>query len=84
MSTEAMNDISRELFSSSDTGKDPSEKAQPERFRHGFVLEMMEELRDWYIIMSNREIGYGRYDIMLEPRETGMDVFVIEFKAEKC
>ncbi|MDE6925058.1 MAG: ATP-binding protein [Acetatifactor sp.] len=81
-----MNDISCELFSSFDTGRKPSEKAQPERFYHGFVLGMMVELQDRYVITSNRESGYGRYDIMLEPREKGMDAkgmdaFVIEFKA---
>ena len=75
-----MNDISCELFSSFDTGNAPSEKAQPERFYHGFVLGMMVELRDRYVITSNKESGYGRYDIMLEPRDKDMDAFVIEFK----
>lgn len=75
-----MNDISCELFSSFDTGNTPSEKAQPERFYHGFVLGMMVELRDRYVITSNKESGYGRYDIMLEPRDKDMDAFVIEFK----
>ena len=86
-----MNDISCELFSSFDTGRDSSERAQPERFYHGFVPGMMVELQDRYVITSNRESGYGRYDIMLEPREKsmdakgmdakGMDAFVIEFKS---
>ena len=64
-----MNDISDELFSSFDTGKNPSGKTQPERFYHGFVLGLMVELRDRYYISSNKESGFGRYDIMLEPRE---------------
>ncbi|MCM1542004.1 MAG: ATP-binding protein [Blautia sp.] len=80
-----MNDISCEVFSSFDTAGDPSGKAQPEKFYHGFVLGMMVELRDRYVITSNRESGYGRYDIMLEPRQNGMDAegtdaFVLEFK----
>ena len=76
---ETMNDISCELFSSFDTGKIPSGKVQPEKFYHGFVLGMMVELRDRYVITSNKESGYGRYDIMLEPRgdskeNQGMDI----------
>ncbi len=77
---EYMNDISSELFSSFDTGKDPSGKAQPERFYHGFVLGLMVELQDRYTISSNKESGFGRYDIMLEPKEKGADAFIIEFK----
>ncbi len=75
-----MNDISDELFSSFDTGKNPSGKTQPERFYHGFVLGLMVELRDRYYISSNKESGFGRYDIMLEPRDKNMDAFIIEFK----
>ena len=77
---EYMNEISDELFSSFDTGKKPSGKAQPERFYHGFVLGLMVELRGRYSISSNKESGYGRYDIMMEPREKGADAFIIEFK----
>ena len=75
-----MNDISDELFSSFDTGKNPSGKTQPERFYHGFVLGLMVELRDRYYISSNKESGFGCYDIMLEPRDKNMDAFIIEFK----
>jgi hypothetical protein len=77
---EYMNEISDELFSSFDTGKKPSGKAQPERFYHGFVLGLMVELRGRYSISSNKESGYGRYDIMMEPREKGADAYIIEFK----
>ena len=77
---EYMNDISSELFSSFDTGKNPSGKAQPERFYHGFVLGLMVELREQYIISSNKESGLGRYDIMLEPKDKNKDAFIIEFK----
>lgn len=77
---EYMNDISSELFSSFDTGKNPSAKAQPERFYHGFVLGMMVELRGQYRISSNKESGFGRYDIMLEPKNKQTDALIIEFK----
>lgn len=78
---EYMNDIAAELFSSFDTGRNPSKKAQPERFYHGFVLGLLVELQGKYVITSNRESGFGRYDVMLEPRDQTQDAFVIEFKA---
>lgn len=77
---EYMNDIAGELFSSFDTGRNPSGKAQPERFYHDFVLGLLVELRDRYVVSSNQESGFGRYDIMIEPKEEGKDAFVIEFK----
>ena len=75
-----MNEVSGEMFSSFDTGKKPSAKAQPERFYHGFVLGLLAELQNRYIVTSNRESGLGRYDIMLEPKKDGDIAFVIEFK----
>ena len=77
---EYMNDIFSALFSSFDTGKSPSGKAQPERFYHGFVLGLMVELQKRYRISSNKESGLGRYDIMVEPKDKGQDAFIIEFK----
>jgi len=81
---EAMNDymnhVAEMTFSSFDTGKRPSGKAEPERFYHGFVLGLMVELADRYILTSNRESGYGRYDVMLEPRKPDLDAYLIEFK----
>lgn len=76
-----MNEVSSEMFSCFDTGKKPSEKMQPERFYHGFVLGLLAELQDCYMIFSNRESGLGRYDIMIEPKNAGDAAFVIEFKA---
>ena len=76
-----MNKVASEIFSCFDTGKKPSSKT-PERFYHGFVLGLMVELTDRYIITSNRESGFGRYDIMLEPRISGCDAFIIEFKVQ--
>ena len=74
-----MNDVALATFSSFDTGKKPSEKSQPERFYHGFVLGLLVELRDRYQIRSNRESGYGRYDVMLTPVTEVDDAIVIEF-----
>ncbi len=65
---EYMNRITCEIFSCFDTGKRASGKAQPERFYHGFVLGLMVDLQTEYVITSNRESGFGRYDVMLCPR----------------
>ena len=76
-----INRIALETFSFFDTGKVPSASAEPERFYHGFVLGLMVDLQDKYHITSNRESGFGRYDIMLEPVEIGQsDAIILEFK----
>ncbi len=77
---EYMNQIAYKTFSYFDTGKRTSEKAEPERFYHGFVLGLMVDLADRYAITSNRESGFGRYDIMLEPKKEELDAIIIEFK----
>ena len=77
---EYMNRVTEETFSSFDTGRRPSKQAQPERFYHGFVLGLMVELQGRYVITSNRESGFGRYDIMLEPVSAKDDAIIIEFK----
>ncbi len=78
---EYMNQITCEIFSNFDTGKRVSTKAQPERFYHGFVLGLMVDLQADYIISSNRESGFGRYDVMLEPKNPKKNPAVImEFK----
>ena len=80
---EAMNEymelVAEEIFSSFDTGTRPS-RMQPERFYHGFVLGLIVELKDRYIITSNRESGFGRYDIMLEPKNKKERAIIMEFK----
>lgn len=76
-----MNKIALQSFSYFDTGKSPSEE-EPERFYHGFVLGMMVELSDRYIMTSNRESGFGRYDVMLEPRNAQDDAYILEFKVQ--
>ena len=76
-----INRIALETFSFFDTGKGPSASAEPERFYHGFVLGLMVDLQDKYHITSNRESGFGRYDIMFEPVEIGQsDAIILEFK----
>ncbi len=88
-----MNKVALQTFSYFDAGKRPSGE-EPERFYHGFVLGLMVELADRYVLTSNRESGFGRYDIMLEPRKgaggmdangmdaDGMDAIIIEFKVQ--
>lgn len=65
-----MNKIALDTFSFFDTGGRPSEETEPERFYHGFVLGLIVELANSYIITSNRESGFGRYDVLLEPKTT--------------
>ena len=79
---EFMNNVALETFSSFDTGTRPS-KIEPERFYHGFVLGLMVDLSDRYVLTSNRESGLGRYDIMLEPKNKGDNAYIIEFKVRK-
>ena len=75
-----MNRVALATFSYFDSGRNPSMETQPERFYHGFVLGLAVELADRYIITSNRESGFGRYDVMMEPKN-GMDnVVIMEFK----
>lgn len=76
-----MNQIALNTFSYFDTGKSPSGE-EPERFYHGFVLGLMVELAGRYILTSNRESGFGRYDIMLEPRDPADDGIILEFKVQ--
>ena len=74
-----MNDVALNLFSYFDTGKS-SKKENPEIFYHAFVLGLMVDLQKDYVVTSNRESGFGRYDVMLEPREKGKNAYILEFK----
>lgn len=74
-----MNRIALATFSYFDAGNHPS-GSEPERFYHGFVLGLMVELADRYVISSNRESGFGRYDVMLKPRNKEDDAVILEFK----
>lgn len=74
-----MNQVAMTVFSYFDTGKGNS-ISQPERFYHGFVLGLLVELSDRYILTSNRESGFGRYDVMLEPKNIEENAYILEFK----
>ena len=75
-----MNRVALNTFSYFDTGNRPSGE-EPERFYHGFVLGLIVDLQGKYIITSNRESGFGRYDVMLEPKNPGEDdALILEFK----
>lgn len=75
-----MNKISLNTFSYFDTGRKASETSEPERFYHGFVLGLLVNLQKRYEVTSNRESGYGRYDVMLTPLDVKKDGIILEFK----
>ena len=68
------------MFSFFDGGNHPSETTSPERFYHGFVLGLLVELAGRYEVTSNRESGFGRYDVMLSPNDLKDDAIILEFK----
>jgi len=77
-----MNKVTLKTISYFDSGNSPSDE-EPERFFHGLVLGLMVDQTENYMIISNRESGYGRYDIMLEPIDKSnenLPCIVIEFK----
>lgn len=74
-----MNKVAMETFSYFDTGREPS-LLEPERFYHGFVLGLLVDLQGRYSVTSNRESGFGRYDVMLEPLNETDDAIILEFK----
>ena len=76
-----MNQVAMETFSYFDTGRTPSSE-KPERFYHGFVLGLMVELTNQYTLTSNRESGFGRYDVMLEPKKASDNAYIFEFKVQ--
>ena len=79
---EYMNRVALQTFSYFDTGKQ-AHGPEPERFYHGFVLGLMVELADAYYIKSNRESGFGRYDVILEPKNPAKhDAIILEFKVK--
>ncbi len=78
-----MNRVALATFSYFDSGKNPSMETQPERFYHGFVLGLAVELADRYVITSNRESGFGRYDVMLEPKNETDNAVIMEFKVRE-
>ena len=77
-----MNQVALQTFSSFDTGNKPSKEQEPERFYHGFVLGLIVDLAEKYRITSNRESGFGRYDVVMEPLKENLDAIVMEFKVQ--
>ncbi len=75
-----MNRMALSMFSSFDGGNHPSESTNPERFYHGFVLGLLVDLAGRYQVISNRESGLGRYDVMLTPVNKEDDGIILEFK----
>ncbi len=76
-----MSYVTKNTFSYFDTGKEASE-SEPERFYHGFVLGLIADLSNKYIITSNRESGFGRYDVMIEPKDKEKTAVILEFKVK--
>lgn len=75
-----MNQVALQTFSYFDTGQNPSAQ-EPERFYHGFVLGLIVDLQDRYVVNSNKESGFGRYDVVIEPKDILKDeAFILEFK----
>ena len=74
-----MNRVALQTFSYFDTGKSVL-GIEPERFYHGFMLGLLVEMSDRYVVTSNRESGLGRYDVMLEPKDKNGKAFILEFK----
>ncbi len=79
-----MNRVALTTFSYFDTGKKSSGISEPERFYHGFVLGLIVELNGRYTVTSNRESGFGRYDVLLEPLKAEKDDgIILEFKVRE-
>ena len=74
-----MKRVTLQTFSYFDTGKGPLGD-EPERFYHGFVLGLLVDLSSDYVVTSNRESGFGRYDVMIEPKDISKDAVILEFK----
>ena len=75
-----MNRVALNTFSYFDAGKKPSEASEPEKFYHGFVLGLLVDNAKNYLLKSNRESGYGRYDVVLEPKDKSDIAVIMEFK----
>ncbi len=80
---EYMNQVAIQTFSSFDPAKSASKKDEPERFYHGFVLGLLVDLSDRYSVVPNRESGFGRYDVMIKPKDKMGEAIILEFKVHK-
>ena len=77
---EYMNRFALNTISYFDVAGTESDRIEPERFYHGFVLGLLVDLKGRYEISSNRESGFGRYDVMLKPLNEMDDAIILEFK----
>ncbi len=78
-----MNKVALNTFSYFDSGNKPSEESEPEKFYHGFVLGLLVDNAKYYVVRSNRESGYGRYDVMIVPKDiadASRPAVIMEFK----
>ena len=75
-----MNDVALNTFSYFDVGNKPTNRKEPERFYHGFVLGLIADKAKDYVVKSNRESGYGRYDVVMEPKNIEDTAIIMEFK----
>ena len=75
-----MNRVALNTFSYFDAGNKPSKQREPERFYHGFVLGLIVDKAGDYMVKSNRESGYGRYDVVMEPKDPANTAVIMEFK----
>ena len=66
--------ILRDMASVHDTAK-------PESFYHGLMLGLTVWLNTKYRIRSNRESGYGRFDLALFPNDRQLPGILMEFKS---
>lgn len=53
---------------------------EPEKFYHAFVLGLLVSLDKTHLVRSNRESGYGRYDVMIIPNDKTLPGIIMEFK----
>ena len=77
-----MNRVALVTFRFFDSGTKASAESEPERFYHGFVLGLLVDLGERYSVTSNRESGFGRYDVILEPKNKKDDAVILEFKVQ--
>ena len=76
-----MNKVALATFSYFDVGSAHGDDTEPERFYHGFVLGLIAERAGAYEVRSNRESGFGRYDIMMISEDYHKyPAVIIEFK----
>ena len=79
-----MNRVTQETFSYFDVGNGEAGLEETERFYHGFVLGLMAEQAENYVLKSNRESGFGRYDVMMIPKKENLPAVILEFKVRRA